>query len=238
MRAPPTSPFGSFPPRPARRARRPRWLGSRIRHSALAWWAATFVLAGSALSLVHGVAARGSALAARYGSPRPVVVVDRTIAAGDVVRATDVVRREVPAELVPEGAVTAVPAAAGRVALVDLVRGEVVVRSRLAPGGASGAAALVSAGRRALAIPAGVTGRPPVRVGDRVEVYAGGTVVAADALVVAIDEHDDIVTVAVDEADAPALAAALATTTVTLALTSPGDTAPGDTAPGDGTGDG
>jgi Flp pilus assembly protein CpaB len=113
------------------------------------------------------------------------------------------------------------------VALVPLVPGEVVLASKLAPDGLRGAAALLPAGWRALAVPAGPGGRPPVAVGDHVDVHAtqaDGTsvVVAASAVVLAHDHAADALTVAVPADDAPALASAIATGSVTLALTGPG----------------
>ncbi len=203
---------------------------SRLRHSAFAWWLATFVLAGLTVSLVHGAQARATAAAARYGSARQALVVLRAVPAGAALGAVDVASRAVPSSLVPEGAVDPGAETAGRVALVDLVPGEVLVDSRLAPAGVSGPSALVAPGTRAIAIPAGATGRPPLRPGDRVDLYATSAEevgapavpVAAGALVVDVDTDDDVVTVAVDDADAPRVAAAVAGASVTIALAPPG----------------
>jgi Flp pilus assembly protein CpaB len=110
------------------------------------------------------------------------------------------------------------------VALADLVPGEVVVRSRLAPDGRRGAAALLPEGQRAIAVPGGA-GRPPLRLGDRVDVLAtlgddsGRTVVVVTgATVLDVDDQRDLVTIAVPPDDAPSVASAVATATVTLAL--------------------
>jgi hypothetical protein len=71
----------------------------------------------------------------------------------------------------------------------------------------------------------GGAGRPPLRPGDRVDVLAtlgdgtGQTVaVVLDATVLDVDDERDVVTVAVEPDDAPAVASAVATATVTLAL--------------------
>jgi Flp pilus assembly protein CpaB len=124
----------------------------------------------------------------------------------------------------PDGAVTDVPV--GAIAVDALVPGEVVVASRLAPAGLSPAAALLPAGTRGVAVPAGTTAMP-LAVGDRVDVVAmlpfdlagpegAAAVVAADATVVQVGEES--VLVAVPEPDVPALARALAEGAVQLVL--------------------
>jgi Flp pilus assembly protein CpaB len=134
-----------------------------------------------------------------------------------VVGADDVTLEDRPLAVVPDGAVTDAPV--GLVATADLVLGEVVVQARLAPEGLAGVAALVPDGWRALAVPTSASGLgapvPPLAVGDRVDVLAPD-VVAADALVVDVEET--AVTVAVPADDAPALAEAVAGAVVTLAL--------------------
>jgi Flp pilus assembly protein CpaB len=109
-----------------------------------------------------------------------------------------------------------------------IVGGEVVSSTRIAPDGVDGLAALVPAGRRAVAVPTGGTGLR-VDVGDRVDVLGtsdgatygddssrSSTVLAAGAVVLAVG--DAAVTVAVDRDDAPVLARALAAGTPVLAL--------------------
>ena len=112
-----------------------------------------------------------------------------------------------------------------------IVEGEVISTRRLAPDGAQGVAALVPEGRRAVAVPTEGTG-VRLEVGDRVDVVptdadglssgssSSSGAVTTDAAVVAVD--DDAVTLAVDEADVPELAAALGRGTPVLALIGPG----------------
>ncbi len=114
----------------------------------------------------------------------------------------------------------------GSVALSDIAAGEVILTRRLAPDGLSGPGALIPEGYRGVAVPTG-PGTLPLAVGDIVDVLATvdpllaegedpTSVVATDALVV--DVGDESATIAVSARDAPALASALATGTVTLTL--------------------
>src|SRR5690606_4867466 len=130
-----------------------------------------------------------------------------------------------PAGVVPRHALTEVPT--GAVARADIVAGEVVVSSRLAPHGLEGVAAMLPAGTRAVAIPLEPGLAPPLRVGDRVDVLVAlgvdaevdgppGFEVATDALVVAVEEA--AATVAVARRDAPRVAVALGSGAVSLAL--------------------
>jgi Flp pilus assembly protein CpaB len=217
---------GAFPPRWRRQLR------SWVRRSAFAWWAGVAVLALVTGGVVRSALVRSSALLDEVGPLRMVPVVVQPVEAGAIVGEGDVALARRPSSMLPDDDV--VPDAAGRVALVPLVPGEVVVASKLAPSGLRGAAALLPEGMRALAVPAGPGGRPPASVGDRVDVLAtfGATdatdgsssptvVVAAGALVLAVDDESDAVTIAVAAEEAPDVAYAITTGTVTLALTSP-----------------
>lgn len=171
------------------------------------------------LTVRHEVGA-ASAATARWGATRVVPVLTRAVAAGDQIRPDAVQDQEVPVALVPDAAVA--PHPVGRTARVALVAGEIVLAERVAPDGVGGVAALVPPRTRALAVPV-PDGGLVVRRGDRVDVLSGtapGTTVAGGALVV--DATDKAVTVAVPVADAPAVAAAVATGPVALALVPPG----------------
>lgn len=211
----------SFPPRWRRRAR------SWVRRSAVAWWAGVALLCLVTGGTVRATLARSSAVLDEVGTLRPVVVVTDGVAAGEVVEVGDVAVARRPSSMLPDGAARGDEGAVvGRVALVPLLAGEVVVASKLAPDGLQGAAALLPSGMRALAVPAGPGGRPPVSIGDAVDVLATlaeeTVVVAEAAMVLALDDASDAVTVAVSPAEAPAVASAIATGTVTLALTGRG----------------
>lgn len=171
-----------------------------------------------------------SARASRLGGLVDVPVATRRLDAGVALRTTDVAVRRLPAALLPNGQLAASPA--GKVALVPLAAGEVLLAAKLVPDGVSGVAALVPDGHRALAVPVDA-GALALRPGDRVDVLATFDVadagaqpagpptfpVAAGALVV--DATDDAITVAVTADEAPRVAFALARGTVTLALTGP-----------------
>ncbi len=216
----------------------PRWrrrLRSWARRSSMLWWTGVAVVALATTQAVRASLAHSAALAERYGSLRPVPVVIEAVDAGQVVpdNAIRVERR--PASTLPEATLVGggSKGAAGRTALVPLVPGEVLVASKLAPAGLRGAAALLPRGMRAVAIPGGPGGRPPARLGDRVDVLATFSgdaaagdgpptvVVAVGALVVARDLEADTVTVALPPADVPAVVFAMTAGTVTLVLTSP-----------------
>jgi Flp pilus assembly protein CpaB len=186
------------------------------------YWVAAFMLAALTAVVVSGLVGRASAAAARYGSVRSVPVVMRPVAAGEVVRPADVSTRRVPAAFVPAGAVGRV----GRIAVVPLGRGEVLLASKLAGAGEKGVAALLPDGAKALAVPVG-PGMPPLERGNRVDVLASFDTpegseptfaVAVHALVLAVDP-DTAVTVAVSPTESPRVAFAIAKATVTLALT-------------------
>ena len=206
---------------------RPRWrrrLRAWSRRSSLGWWCAVALLGLVTLLSVRSALAASAGVAARYGSLRAVPVVVAPVAAGEEVPAAAVVLDERPAATVPDGEV--VDDWQGRTALVPLVPGEVLLAAKVAPEGLRGAAALLPRGARALAVPSGPGGRPPLGVGDTVDLLAtlaeGDTlVVAAAALVLHVDDDADTVTVAVPAGEAPTVASAIATGAVTLALTRP-----------------
>jgi Flp pilus assembly protein CpaB len=184
----------------------------RLRRSGLPYWAASLTLAGITGLLVTGLVDAAQAQAARFGQVRSVYVTTAPVDAGQVLADGDVERRSLPTALLPEAAVATDPV--GRAALVPLLAGEVVVDERLAPTGLRGAAALVPAGARALAVPAGGA---PVGVGDRVDLIATfdtvddpSFTVAEGAIVVAVDADAESVTVAVAADDAPRVAYVLA----------------------------
>lgn len=182
----------------------------------------TVVLALVVGMLVHRAVSEASATVARFGPATSVAVLRRDIAAGDRLRAGDVVFEERPSVHVPAGAVTSDPS--GDRARTALVAGEVLVGSRLVGGDGSSAAALVPEGWRAIAVPM-FDATLPVAAGDRVEVVASfdpslsarpSRLLVGDALVV--DVADDAVTVAVPAEDVTDVAFALVNGVVLLAL--------------------
>ena len=112
----------------------------------------------------------------RWGRTRPVAVATRDLGPGDVVDAGAVEVRELPARRARRGDLAEAPV--GAVVRHPILAGEPVAPARLAPDGLTGVAALVPAGERAVAVPVGPAGAPPLAVGDLVDVLA---VVPGDA---------------------------------------------------------
>jgi Flp pilus assembly protein CpaB len=166
----------------------------------------------------------------RWGRTRPVVVATRDLAPGEVVGADSVEVRDLPEAMLGETPVAEAPQ--GAVVRHPILAGEPVVAARLAPHGLTGAAALVPPGHRALAVPLGPAGAPPVALGDLVDVLAvlppgldaGGAGAAEDPVVglvdgaTVVDVRDGAVTVAVPEPDATRVAWAVGNGAVVLTL--------------------
>ena len=184
------------------------------------------------LALVTAVAVASLVMAAgaardRWGTTRPVAVATRDLAVGDVVDPGAVEVRDLPAGVVAAATLAEPPL--GEVVRHPIVAGEAVAPSRLAPDGLTGVAALVPAGERAVAVPVGPAGVPPVVVGDLVDLVTVVPPGASEgdpgdpafslverAAVVAVG--DQAVTISVPGHDAPRVAWAVANGTVVLAL--------------------
>ncbi len=197
----------------------------RLRRRPLLWWAMVLGLSLTLGLLVESGLSRARADARRFGPPVTVVVATRDLTPGTRLGPDAVDLRAWPADLVPAGALTALPRQG--VAADRIQAGEPVVRARVAP-------SLLPPGTRALALPAG-PGNLGVRPGDEVDVLATfdplvappgedpTVTVAQAATVVAV--RAQAITVAVTEAEAPRVAFALSQATLTLALTPPGTVA-------------
>ena len=171
-----------------------------VRTVPLVWWLAAIALA----TLTAGVTTRSlrqaDAVVAEWGQVSDVLVVVEEVRAGRVVPAAALARRPIPVALVPSGALSG--GAAGRVALVDLVPGEVVLDRRLAGTARSGLAALLTDDEHAVTIPSVSGDHPPAEPTDRVVlvgVPADGSPagVVARGRVLAVDTETGSVTVAV-----------------------------------------
>jgi hypothetical protein len=179
-------------------ARRPwlYWLGVAVLAATAAW--------GAARGAASVDAARRS-----WGTPRDVVVASADIAPGDALAGHVELRRR-PRPMVPEGALTAIDAAAQ--ARQHVSAGEIVVRADVAA--TASPQALIPAGWAAVpvseAVPSGAA------VGDRVAAASGGAVVAAAGVVVG--RGADAVLVAVPVEQAAAVAAASASGELSLLL--------------------
>lgn len=185
--------------------------------------------AATALAVARSLDAAAGARS-RWGEARPVAVATRDLAPGDVVDAGGAEVRTLPRAAVAPAALDRVPD--GAVVRHPVAAGEPLVPSRLAPHGLAGAAALVPPGARAVAVPLGPAGAPPVAPGDLVDLLAvvpsagfGGAGAAGGEPAYALAERaavvavaDNAVTVAVPEADLARVAWALGHGTVVLAL--------------------
>lgn len=219
------------------------WPGRLVLGAAVPWWRRSRRRTGRwLLALGLAVVAAGvvwvrvdeaARTVAGLGRTRSVMVARRDLAVGDVISGDDLVTRELPVDAVPDSSVDgSLPGAGdGRTVTAAIVAGEVVSSRRLAPEGVGGLAALVPAGRRAIAVPTADTGLR-VEVGDRVDLldptgepsYDGdtgsaATIVARSAPVIAVDDRS--VTIAVDIDEARTAASTLARGTPVLALTGP-----------------
>jgi Flp pilus assembly protein CpaB len=106
----------------------------------------------------------------RWADTRRVAVAERDLAPGDVVDDGAVVVREVPSAAVAGDATGTVPL--GAVVRYPIAAGEPVIGDRLAPLGLTGVAALVPPAHRAVAVPTGPAGTPPIHPHDRVDIVA------------------------------------------------------------------
>ncbi|MGH9273478.1 MAG: Flp pilus assembly protein CpaB [Acidimicrobiales bacterium] len=199
-----------------------------LRRQPRLWWLLTVAVALAVGWLVSTIVAEAERARLAWGTTELVAVASRHLSPGTAIDGDDVELVERPRALVPTGALSDIPD--GQVAAAAIEAGEVVVAARLAPMGLGVLAATLPEGTRAVAVPVEAGLAPPLLVGDRVDVMvalapeaAGGDppgfVVAADALVVAVDEA--AVTVAVSRAAAPRIAVALGLGAVTLALIGP-----------------
>ncbi|MBK9180458.1 MAG: hypothetical protein IPM45_13030 [Acidimicrobiales bacterium] len=202
----------------------PRLLLTSLRRRPLLAWGVTLTLAGLTAAVVGGLTARAGATLDRYGTTRTVVVAAAALPAGHRVGPGDVTRRDVPVAFVPDGALAEAPL--GRRLRDPVAPGEVLVPGRLAPDGVGPLAAQLPADQLGLAVPVDA---PGLRLGpgDVVDVLAtfdptaageGDPTVTVASGATVLDTREGSVTLAVDAADAPRVAFALAAGVVTLAL--------------------
>ena len=126
-----------------------------LSRSPLTYWVAVGGLALVTTLAISGLLGRARTEAARYGSPRSVLVATRDVPLGAQLRAGDVEVQSLPSALVPPDAVGGVGQAQGRVVVVPVFEGQAVVRRQLAPWGVTGAAALLPPGKRGISVAAG-----------------------------------------------------------------------------------
>lgn len=143
----------------------------RWSRSSRLYMSASVVAAAAAGLLLNQYVARTASVAEALGPTVAVVVATQHVERGSVLAPGQVQLDEMPEAYAPPGVIEEISKAAGRVALSDLVPGEVVTETRLARVRAGPVASLVPEGLRAFAVP---TSLPPGALvpGDRVDVLA------------------------------------------------------------------
>ncbi len=165
------------------------------------YWAGVAGLALLVGVLVSQAAAGIEDAKAAWGEPRPVIVAVTDIAPGTPLAAATE-RRELPAPLVPQGAVGELDA--GATSRQRIAAGEIVVNHDVAAVG--GPQALTPDGWLAVSVAEPVPSG--ARTGDQVSVASGGVLLAPDGVVVGSVADAVLVAVPVDEAAQVAHAAA------------------------------
>jgi pilus assembly protein CpaB len=149
-----------------------RWpFRRRLPRSAVAWFGGAAIAAVAAVLATRAHVARLEATRPDVGPPVAVVVAAHDLQRGSTLSASSLTVANVPATLVPPGAVASVEEASGRILAGDLAEGEALTETRLAGSGLGPIAALVPPGLRAFVLPTG----PPagtVSSGDEVDVLA------------------------------------------------------------------
>jgi hypothetical protein len=165
------------------------------------------------------------AAASAWGHRRTVPVATSDLEPGRVITTADISFVDRPIAVVPND-VAASPV--GRSVTRSIARDEVVLERRLAGGSATGPASQLDENSLAFAIPSDAS-TPPTRIGDHVALYAPSEVVASStrtsgpasriadrAVVIAVSE--EAITVGVVIAEASAVAKALLSANVIIAL--------------------
>jgi hypothetical protein len=150
-----------------------RRVGRRIWRSR----AVTVLLLLLLLGAVRALSIRQQLDTARWGAVRTVVVAKFSFAEGHRLEANDLAERPLPLAAIPDLSLSTIKLAEGRTLRVPVTAGQVL--SDLTIGAPKARALLGSIGAARLAIAIPTSGpRPPVQLGDRIDVYSLGS--AAD----------------------------------------------------------
>jgi len=188
-------------------------------------WFLTAVVALCSLVWTISTVNSADAATSAWGRRRTVPVAASDLDPGRVITTADIVFVDRPVAVVPDDVAES---PIGRTVTRSIARDEVVLERRLAVGGASGPASQLAENSVAFAVPSDAS-TPSTKIGDQVVLYAPSEVVAtagrtagpatrvADhGVVVAISEK--AVTIGVTLAQAPAVAKALLSASVIIAL--------------------
>lgn len=203
-------------------------------------WAAALALALTTARVIGGDLASLHARARDLGKPTSVIIAAHDISLGATIEASDLREMVRPASSVPSDAMHSAKAVIGRVAIVPVLREEVVMQRALAAPDRTGVDAAVPPGKRAVHVVLENGDRPPS--GAVVDVLAAfdptvvvvdgvparAVIVARAALVVNIDDDAQSgevgkrgVTLLVTEDEARAVAFAATNAELSLALAPP-----------------
>ncbi len=172
------------------------------------YWLAVTALALGVAAIVHDEIQRTERIRDSWGVMRPVLIATDPITPGAPL-SVDV--SEVPAAVVPDGALDATSAeASGAVARQRIGIGEIVTDADVARG--RGPMALVPDGW--LVVPVVESAASGATTGDRVRPVSEGVVLSTDAIVIGRVDESHLVAVPAD--DAALLAGAAAADTITL----------------------
>ena len=197
-----------------------RWLSTtRVR------WSITTAVALCSLAWTVSTVNSADVAASAWGHRKTVPVATSDLEPGRVITAADITFVDSPIAVVPND-VAASPI--GRSVTRSIARDEVVLERRLAGGSATGPASQLDGNSLAFAIPSDAS-TPPTRIGDHVALYAPSEVIATSArasgpalriadraVVIAVSE--EAITVGVVIAEASAVAKALLSASVLIAL--------------------
>lgn len=202
------------------RSRAPLHQRLRNARTVVAYWAVVLALAFATATVVSRLGERATAAEHRFGALRPALVATVPMRAGQPLSARNTDLEERPAAQLPDGAVDRLPADATTSGQVS--RGEVLTRGRLRLEATS-----LPPATAAMSVPLG-DAPLELRPGDHVDVYATydpslaprGTDATSRVGVRAevVRATRTSATLAVRDVEVPEVAAAVARSTVTLAL--------------------
>jgi hypothetical protein len=153
--------------------------------------------------------------AARFGRPVTVYVAAEDLAAGSTIRASDIRRMAVPTAAVPPSALRRSPR--GETLAQDVAAGQILVAAAVAGTRRSPLAASLPPETVGVAIPR-TMGLPPVRRGDRVDLWAPESSAPLEVAAPVVALNDATVIVAVRSQTAGEVAAAILAGPVLLAV--------------------
>lgn len=197
----------------------------RVMHRTRARWMLTAAVATLGLIWTIGTVHEAESTARAWGQRRSVAVAVDDLEPGRIITDDDIMFTDRPLALLPDGIVEA---PAGRTVIRTIRRNEAVLDVRLAANGTGGPGSLLESDEIAFAIPTDAT-TPRVRVGDEVVLFAPSEImtsagrstgpasrVAERAVIVEVTERS--VMVGVDRAEAGAVARALLSASIVIAL--------------------